>query len=147
RRSHAKRLWRACSSHSCSASRWRAGARAETSLSGSAGRFALSAQELLFERAGRHWAAEEIALPFLAFHADQEVGGGAVLDPFGHDGEAKLPAEANRRADDRSVIRFCEQVEHERPIDLEPVERKFLQIAQTGITRAEIVEQDADAEL
>ena len=37
--------------------------------------------------------------------------------------------------------------EHERPVDLEPVEREFLQIAQARIAGAEIVEHDADAEL
>ena len=32
----------------------------------------------------RHRPSEEIALPFLASHAHQEVGGGAVFDAFGN---------------------------------------------------------------
>ena len=37
--------------------------------------------------------------------------------------------------------------EHEGAVDLEPVERKFLEIAQARIAGAEIVEHEADAEL
>src|SRR4029079_4403253 len=91
--------------------------------------------------------SEEIALPLLASHADKKVGRGAVLDTFGHDHEAELLAETDGRADDRRVIGICKQIGHERPVDLESVERKLLQIAQARISGAEIVEQDADAEL
>jgi hypothetical protein len=48
------------------------------------------------------------------------------------------------RADDRSIVGIGGQIEHEAAVDLEPVERKFHQIAQACVTRAEVVEQNVD---
>ena len=67
-------------------------------------------KELRLELARRHRLAEEIALPFLASHAEQEVGDGAAFDAFGDDGQAELPAQADGRADDRGVVGIGEQV-------------------------------------
>src|SRR5262249_16072156 len=64
---------------------------------------------------------------------------------FCYDGEAKLFAQPDRRADDGSVAGIREQVPHERPVDLENIERKFLEVAETGIAGAEIIEHDAAA--
>src|SRR4051795_1416234 len=108
---------------------------------------ALGCEELPLECFRRHRTAEEIALAFLASHAHQEVGRSAILDALGHDCQSELFAEADGRPDDRGIVGIREQTEHERPVDLEPVERKLLQIAQARIASAEIVEQNADAEL
>src|SRR5882757_9158983 len=104
-------------------------------------------EELGLDLPRRHRLAEEIALPFLASHADQLVGDGAALDALGDDGQTKLPGKPNRRTDDRGVVVVGEQVEHERPVDLETVERKLLQIREARIAGAEIVEHDANAEI
>ena len=40
-----------------------------------------------------------------------------------------------------------QQFEHERSVDLEPVEREFLEVTEAGIPGAEVVEHDANAEL
>src|ERR1700686_2157177 len=103
-------------------------------------------KELAFERLRRHRPAEEIALPLFASHADQEIGGRAVLDPFGAHRQAELPAQSHGRADDGRIAGIGEQFEHEGAVDLQSIERKFLQIAQARIAGAEIIEHDADAE-
>src|SRR5687767_12473659 len=61
-------------------------------LAGSRGR---RPQELILEGSSRHRPAEEIALPFLASHAHQQIGRGAVLDTFGDHRQAELLAEAD----------------------------------------------------
>lgn len=80
-------------------------------------------------------------------HADQELGGGFVLDTLSHDGETELLAEPDRRADDGSVFGIGQQIKHERAVDLEPVEWKLPEIAQARVTGTEIIEQDPHAEL
>ena len=76
----------------------------------------------------------------------RQIGRGAVLDAFGDHGQAQLLAEADGRTDDRRVVGIGQQSEHERAVDLQSVERKFLQITQAGIAGAEIVEHEANAE-
>jgi hypothetical protein len=90
-------------------------------------------QKLAFEILHWHGPAEEVTLPLLAPDADQQIGAGTIFDTFGDDRKAKLFAQPDRRADDGSVTGIREQVPHERPVDLEPVERKFLEVAETGI--------------
>ena len=84
-------------------------------------------------------------MPFLTSHANQQLCTGLVLDAGDH-GKAQLPAERDGRPDNRRVSGIAEQDEHKRPVDLEPVEREFLQIAEAGITGAEVIEHDPDAE-
>jgi hypothetical protein len=48
------------------------------------------------------------------------------------------------RADDGGIVGIDEQVHHEGAVDLEAVEREFLEIAQARIAGAGIVERDAD---
>ena len=104
-------------------------------------------QELGFELARRHRPSEEIALSLFAAHPDQEIRRGPVLDAFGDDGQAQLLAEPDGRTDDRRVVGIGQQSEHERAVDLQPVEREFLEIAQAGKAGAEIVEHEANAKL
>ncbi|QWG14807.1 BamA/TamA family outer membrane protein [Bradyrhizobium sediminis] len=103
-------------------------------------------EELLLERLGRHRPTEEIALPLFASHAGEQIGDGAVFDAFCDHRQAQLLAQADSRADNRRIVGISKQLEHERTVDLEPVEREFLQIAQAGIAGAEVVEHDTHAE-
>ena len=94
--------------------------------------------------AGIRGPAEEIALSLFAAHPDQEVGRGAVLNAFGDDGQAQLLAKPDGRTDDRRVVGIGQQAQYERAVDLQPVEREFLQIVQAGVFGAEIVEDEAN---
>src|SRR5215213_9722024 len=116
--------------------------QASRHLGGSGG-----SEEFGFELARRHRPSEEIALSLFAAHPDQEVGCGSVLNAFGDDRQAQLLGEANGRTDDRRVVGIGQQAQDERAVDLQPVERKFLQVAQAGKSGAEIVEHEANAKL
>src|SRR5712671_5376925 len=104
-------------------------------------------QEALSKFRGRHGAAKIISLPLLAPEARQQIGCGAVLDAFGDDRQAQHLTQAYRGADNRRIVRVGFQLMHEIPVDLQPVEREFLQIAQAGIAGAEIVEDDSNPEI
>src|SRR5262245_34570665 len=93
-------------------------------------------QEPAFKICNRHWAAEEVALPFLASQAQQEIGGRAILDPLRDHRQAELLAEADRRTDDRRIIGVEQQVTDEGAVDLETVERELLHIAEARVTGA-----------
>ena len=54
-------------------------------------------------------------------------------------------AEPDHRANDRRRLRVTSEVDHERAVDLDLVERKCLKIAQRRITAAEIVHGNAHA--
>src|SRR5690348_8530844 len=48
--------------------------------------------EARLEMRGRHRLAEEVALPLLAAHTQQQIGDGAAFDAFGDDRKPQLPA-------------------------------------------------------
>src|SRR5258708_27253838 len=98
----------------------------------------LGGEELAFEVSRWHRPAEEIALALFAAHADQQVGGGPVLDAFGDHRQSQLLAEADGRTDDRRIVGIAEQAEHEGAVDLQAVEREFLVIAEARIASPEI---------
>ncbi len=102
-------------------------------------------EEFGLELACRHRPSEEIALSLFAAHPDQEVGRGPILNAFGDDGEAQLLAKPDGRANDRRVIGIGQQSEYERAVDLQSIEREFLQIAEARKAGAEIVEHEANA--
>src|SRR5262245_3200319 len=104
----------------------------------------LRGHELRFKLAGRHRPAEEIALSFLTSHGDEQIGNRTVLDSFRDNRQTELPAESDGRADDRRIIGVREQVEHERPVDLQSIERELLQVAEAGVAGAEIVEHETN---
>src|SRR5258708_27634646 len=104
-------------------------------------------QEPPRELGGRQRRREIEALAFLAAHPAQQIDAGGVLDAFGDDGEAQEIGERDGADDDRCVIRARPQLMHERLVDLQPVDREFLEIGQAGIAGAEIIKGDLDAEL
>ena len=69
------------------------------------------------------------------------------LDPFRHRFDAEAAAEPDHRAHDRGALGAGRELVHERPVDLDLVEREHVQIGQRRIAGAEIVEYDRHAEL
>ena len=59
----------------------------------------------------------------------------------------QLATECRHGAYDRVAIRLPAEFPHERLIDLDPVERKPLQIGKRGIAGSEVIHRDADAKL
>src|SRR6185295_9405451 len=89
----------------------------------------------------------EIALSLFAAHGDEQIGGGARLDTLGDDGQPELLAEADGRRDNGGVVGIRQHVTNEGAVDLQAVERKFLQVAQARKAGAEIVEHQAYTQL
>ena len=104
-------------------------------------------RELRFQLGDRQRAAKVIALALFAADGREQIGCRAVFDAFGDHGQAELLAQPNRRAHDRGVVGVAQQLEHERAVNFQAVEREFLQVAEARIPGAEIVEYDADAEI
>jgi hypothetical protein len=102
-------------------------------------------QEFFLKFVRRHGPSEEIALTFLATHANEVVCGCAVFDSFGDYRQIQLFAKPDGGAHDCGVIGIGQQSEHERAVDLQAVQREFFQVAQAGITRAEVIKYDPDA--
>src|SRR5207247_249502 len=89
---------------------------------------------------GRHQAAEIIALHRVALVGAQKTQLTLSLHTLGN----RLHVEGAGHRDDgpgeRRVIDAIDYAADERLIDLDGIERKALEVAQTGITRAEIVQ-------
>src|SRR5690606_8345829 len=77
----------------------------------------------------------------------QEVRLCLRLDPFGDDLKIQLPCHGQNQMHDRRVIGIVRRVLDESPVYLQFVERKSLQISQTGVARAEVVDGKTDAQL
>lgn len=69
-----------------------------------------------------------------------------VFDAFGDDFQVQIFGKRQNRADDFLALFFRIHSADERTINFQPFKREVMQIAQTGITRAEIVGADKNAE-
>src|SRR5882672_5054299 len=87
-------------------------------------------------------AAEQKALALVATLGAKAAQLGFGLDAFGGDGHTEADAEADNRTHDRLRVAVGAEVAYERLVDLDLVERKASEIAQTGIAGAEIVHRD-----
>src|SRR5271168_468169 len=90
--------------------------------------------------------AKQEALPLVAALRAQIAEFGFGLDAFGRNGHAEARAKADDRTHDRLRVAIASEVTHKRLVDLDLVERKASEIAEAGITGAEIVHRDAHAE-
>ena len=68
---------------------------------------------------------------FFCFRA---FGDNALLQTFSH---------GDYRTNDRGVVRVCGDVAHEGLVDLQGIDRKLFQVAQTGISSAEVIHREA----
>ncbi len=96
-------------------------------------------------RAGPGWA-NRIALHFLAAGEPQQHALLLGLDALGQERQVERAAERHDRLHQRVAAGIAAERRDKAPIDLELVEVEALQIGQTGIAGAEIVERQADAE-
>ena len=90
--------------------------------------------------------AEQVTLHLVAAGKPQQHPLLVVFHPLGQHLHAERVAERHDRLDDGAGVAGSPNEATKDAIDLEPVEGKFLQIAQARIAGAEIVERDAHAE-
>ena len=93
----------------------------------------------------RHRTADQEALDFVAGFLGEEGKLLLGFHAFGHHRQIEAARKPDHRADDGRGLRALFQVADERPVDLDLVERKRLQIGQRRIAGAEIVHRDAHA--
>src|SRR6202043_1331549 len=94
----------------------------------------------------RKGPADEIALYRVAALIGEEAQLLLGFDALGDDRHLEAVAEADHRANDRRRLRIAPEIDDESAVDLDLVEWKRLQIAQRGISAAEIVHGNAHAE-
>src|SRR3954469_19712271 len=96
---------------------------------------------------GRHRRGEQVALGAVAAEPAERVELAGGLDALGDRLEPQAARDVDDRADDRRVVLLLAQPVDERAVDLDRVDRHALQARQGRVAGAEVVEQDADAEL
>nr|GFD35011.1 hypothetical protein [Tanacetum cinerariifolium] len=105
--------------------------------------------ELLYQRLqaaqGRRFT-EQITLHVIAAMLTEEFQLRGRFDAFGHDLEVQGVGHEDDRLNDFHVLRRFRDVDDERPVDLDRVQRKALEIGQGGIARAEVVDGQAHAQ-
>src|ERR1700743_68023 len=94
----------------------------------------------------RRRAAEQEALYLVAGFVAQELQLGVGLDALGQHRQTEAAAQSEHRADDGGCLAVGVYGLDEGAVDLDLVEREGTQVRQRGITGAEIVHRDADAE-
>src|SRR5689334_10900836 len=99
------------------------------------------------DRARRRGPGEEEALHLVAAGKPQQDALMLGFDALDEHRQAKRTAERHHRLDDHAAIGGAAERGHEALVDLDLVERKPLQVAEVGITGAEIVKCDTYAEL
>src|SRR5690349_6636263 len=93
----------------------------------------------------RHGLAEVVALDLVATMEPQQVYLGAGLNPFGDHGEVQALPHVNDSGSNCRVIRVVGEIADERAIDLQLADRELTQVAETGITRSEVVDRKLHA--
>src|SRR4051794_32072044 len=93
----------------------------------------------------RRRPAKQEALHHLTTGSTQERRLVLRLDAFGNDADAERPRKPDDRRDDRARARIGVDAAYERAVDLELAEREIDQVAQIGISGAEIVDGDGYA--
>ena len=94
----------------------------------------------------RQGLAEQIALHAVAAFLGEEGELVDRLDALGDDRHFEAVAEIDHGADDRRRLRVAAEIHDEGAVDLDLVERERLEIAQRGVSAAEIIHGDAHAE-
>ena len=94
---------------------------------------------------GGQGAAEEIALHGIAALRSQKIELLLGFDAFGHDPEMQATGHGDDGGDDGRVVLVYRDISHESLVDLDDVDGQALEIAQRGITGAEIIDGNADS--
>ena len=90
---------------------------------------------------------EEVALAEVALEAAQLAELDFVLDPLGDHVERERPGHPDHRLDDRRPLLFDAERVDEGAVDLQRVEGITVEVGERGVAGAEVVEDEADAEL
>ena len=69
------------------------------------------------------------------------------LDALGDDAQVEPVGEVDGRADDRGVLRAVGHARDERLVDLELVDAELFEVGERGVTGAEVIKRDRDANL
>src|SRR5690606_11270494 len=93
-----------------------------------------------------HRLRDEESLRKVAAETREELQLLLSLDALGYHLEVHCFSERDNSLDDALVVRRLRKSLDERPVDLEGLRRQLGQVAQRGITGAEIVDVDADAQ-
>src|SRR5918996_5545440 len=96
---------------------------------------------------GREWPAEIVALDFVAAFRLEKRELPGRLHALGAGPHAERAPEPEHRAHDRVGFALGLETTDERLVDLDRVEREFLQVAEARVAGAEIVHGDAHAEV
>lgn len=88
---------------------------------------------------------EQEALQLIAADLAQYLRLMAGFYTFGHHAQTKLMPKIDDRLDDGKISGRVEHVSHERAVDLQTVERNPVQIAETRVAGAKVVERELDA--
>src|ERR1700737_574243 len=103
-------------------------------------------EQQLFDLGRGSCRAEQEALHLVATFGAQPVELVHGFDAFRRGRDVEAAAKAGDRPHDRNAIGTIRQILHERAIDLDLVERKAPEIAEAGISGAEIIHGNADPE-
>src|SRR6185369_4228339 len=99
----------------------------------------------LFKRLRRKRLAKQKSLHHVTLERGQILKLFLRLDTLGNHRQIERVAQVDDRAYDRRVVRILADVGDERLINLQRVDRKPLQIIERRVTRAEVVDRDADS--
>ena len=99
-----------------------------------------------FELKPRPWGGEKIALPHRAAQRLHDRALGLRLDPFRDNADVQRRTEFDDALHNDALGHAVGHAVHETAINLDLAERKALQIAKIGISSAEVVDRDPDAQ-
>ena len=102
-------------------------------------------QQFRYLLGGDRWR-KVMALKLIAMVAPQIAALGLGFDAFGDHAQPQVVADGDHRAHQHGIGAIAGDVGDKGLVDLEFVERKMLQIAETGITGAEIVQTEMHAQ-
>src|SRR5438270_12523919 len=94
-----------------------------------------------------HRSADEVALNLVAVHQEQDLCLLLFLDAFGDHLEAQRVRERIDRLNQRPRCRIGQESDDEGPVDLECLNRQLREIPEGGVTGAEVVDGNPQAEV
>lgn len=97
--------------------------------------------EHLGELVGEDGTAEIISLRFVTLVGLQKSQLFLCLHPFGNDSQPQASAHADDRGHDCRLVGSGGDLADERLVDLERIDRELSQIAQAGVSRAEVIDR------
>src|SRR5207237_8062434 len=98
----------------------------------------LSALKQRRDLSGRTGPSEEEALGPLTAELAKRLDLGLGLHTLGHDAQIEGPGHPHDRVDDRRVLPLRANAVDEAAVDLQHVDREALQVAERGVTGAEV---------